>query len=116
MHADLAARAALEPFQILKTTRPLLILLCAASPGCGGDSADLAPARLIHAPPVGQLNPQQLRSLSMECEKYAPNGSMRGRYDAAYCDEAMAAWSDSPLQMVPVQKEPPADSSAGPKQ
>ena len=52
----------------------------------------------------------------MECEKYAPNGSMRGRYDAAYCDEAMAAWSDSPLQMVPVQKEPPADSSAGLKQ
>jgi len=88
----------------MKTARPLLILLCATCPGCGGDSADLAPARLIHAPPVGQLNPQQLRSLSMECEKYA-----------AYCDEAMAAWSDSPLQMVPIQKEPPADSSAAPK-
>jgi hypothetical protein len=99
----------------MKTARPLLILLCATCPGCGGDSADLAPARLIHAPPVGQLNPQQLRSLSMECERYAPNGSMRGRYDAAYCDEAMAAWSDSPLQMVPIQKEPPADSSAAPK-
>jgi hypothetical protein len=116
MHADRAARAALEPFQILKTARPLLILLCAAGSGCGGDSADLAPARLIHAPPVGQLNPQQLRSLSMECEKYAPNGSMRGRYDAAYCDEAMAAWSDSPLQMVPVQKEAPADASGAPRQ
>ena len=52
----------------------------------------------------------------MECEKYAPNGSMRGRYDAAYCDEAMAAWSDSPLQMVPVQKEAPTDASGAPKQ
>jgi len=28
---------------------------------------------------------------------------MRGRYDAAYCSDAMAAWADAPLQMVPVQ-------------
>jgi hypothetical protein len=74
--------------------------------GCGGpgagDSRELAPLRLKHSPPVTRLDPQQLRSLSMECEKYPPNNSMRGRYDAAYCDEAIAAWGDSPLQMIVV--------------
>ncbi len=25
---------------------------------------------------------------------------MRGRYDAEYCEEAIAAWGDSPLQIV----------------
>jgi len=78
-------------------------MLCAACPGCGGDAADLAPIRLTHGPPIGRLNAQQLRSLSMECEKYSVNGSMRGRYDAAYCSDAMAAWADAPLQMVPIQ-------------
>jgi len=81
----------------------LLMVLCAACPGCGGDSADLAPMRLRHAPPIGQLNAQQLRSLSMDCEKYSENGAMRGRYDAAYCSDAMAAWADAPLQMVPIK-------------
>ena len=38
----------------------------------------------------------------MECEKYAPEKSARGPYEAAYCEEAIAAWSDSPLQMVPI--------------
>jgi hypothetical protein len=28
---------------------------------------------------------------------------MRGRYDAAYCEEAMAAWADAPLQMVTIK-------------
>jgi hypothetical protein len=79
-------------------------MLCAACPGCG-DSADLAPIRLAHNPPVGQLNAQQLRSLSMECEQYSAHGSMRGRYDAAYCSDAMAAWADAPLQMVPVPRQ-----------
>jgi hypothetical protein len=88
----------------MKTARPLLLVISAGL-GCGGNSADLAPIRLIHSPPVAQLNAQQLRSLSMECEKYPANGSMRGRYDAAYCEDAMAAWADAPLQMVPIQKE-----------
>jgi hypothetical protein len=38
----------------------------------------------------------------MECEKYAPEKSARGPYEAAYCEEAIAAWSDSPLQMIPI--------------
>jgi hypothetical protein len=68
--------------------------------GCSGDGDELAPIRLAHSPPVARLDPQRLRSLSMECEQYSPNNSMRGRYDAAYCAEAIAAWGDSPLQMV----------------
>ena len=81
----------------------LLLVISAACAGCGGDTADLTPIRLVHTPPVGQLNAQQLRALSMECEKYPAVGAMRGRYDAAYCSAAMAAWADAPLQMVPVQ-------------
>ena len=68
--------------------------------GCNGSGNELAPIRLAHSPPVARLDAQQLRSLSMECEQYSPNNSMRGRYDAAYCEEAIAAWGDSPLQMV----------------
>src|SRR3974390_3254300 len=65
-------------------------LACAAIAGCGkksADPADLVPVRLLHSPPVGQLEAQQLRSLSMECERYSPHDGMRGRYDAAYCEE-----------------------------
>ena len=72
--------------------------------GCSGNGNELAPIRLTHSPPVARLDPQQLRSLSMECEQYSPNNSMRGRYDAAYCEEAIAAWGDSPLQMVVIDQ------------
>jgi hypothetical protein len=68
--------------------------------GCGRDSTELVPIRLLHSPAVGGLNPQQLQALARECEKYPSNGWARGRYDAAYCEEAIAAWGDSPLQMV----------------
>jgi hypothetical protein len=80
----------------------LLIVLTAVLTACGGDSGEISPVRLLHSPPIGQLTPQQLRSLSMECEKYPPHDSMRGRYDAAYCEAALAAWSDAPLQMVTI--------------
>jgi hypothetical protein len=85
-----------------------LAALAGGLSGCGGDSGELAPIRLKHSPPVGRLDPQELRSLSMECEKYPPNNSMRGRYDAVYCEQAIAAWGDSPLQMViiPPSKTP----------
>ena len=85
---------------------PLLLFTGSLLTGCGGandsggDSRELAPLRLTHSPPVSNLDPQQLRSLSMECEKYLPNNSMRGRYDAAYCEQAIAAWGDAPLQLV----------------
>jgi hypothetical protein len=76
------------------------LLGCSGNGNGNGNGNELAPIRLAHSPPVARLDPQQLRSLSMECEQYSPNNSMRGRYDAAYCEEAIAAWGDSPLQMV----------------
>jgi hypothetical protein len=87
------------------------ILFCVALSGCGSDSGQsVAPphsnaAMLIHSPPIKQLTAQQLRSLSMTCEKYPTDKSARGPYDAAYCEDAMAAWADAPLQIVPIKKE-----------
>jgi hypothetical protein len=75
--------------------------------GCGGDPADLAPVRLRHEPPIGQLTPEQLRALSMDCEKYPAKDSMRGRYDGRYCEDAIAAWGDSPLQMITLPRADP---------
>ena len=84
----------------------LLVFCGAALAGCGGDSGDVAPLRLGHSPPIGQMTAQQLRSLSMECERYSPSNSMRGRYDAEYCEAAIAAWGDSPLQIVTIHEQP----------
>jgi hypothetical protein len=111
-----------------------LIVFSAALTGCGRDSgqtivpgqtaargqaatpAQAAMPRLIHTPPIAQLAAEQLRSLSMDCEKYVPDKSTRGPYDAAYCEEAIAAWSDSPLQMLPIIKDESArDSPVSPK-
>ena len=90
-----------------------LIVLSAA--GCSGDSADLTPIRLRHSPPIARLNTEQLKALSLECEKYSPYGSMRGPYDAVYCEEAIAAWGDSPLQMIIIAPDAhPADSAKVP--
>jgi hypothetical protein len=92
----------------------LLIAVSTAVTACGGDSGPprRPPAsRLIHSPPIGQLAPQQLRALSMECEKYTPDGSTRGPYDAAYCEAAVAAWGDSPLQIVTIDQ---GAATAGP--
>jgi hypothetical protein len=50
------------------------------------------------------MTAEQLRSLSLECESYPRNDSMRGRYEAAYCEDAIAAWGDSPLQIVNMEK------------
>jgi hypothetical protein len=88
-----------------------LILCCIALSGCGSDSGQsVAPpiskaAMLIHGPPIKQLTAQELRSLSMECENYPSDKSARGPYDAAYCEDAMAAWADAPLQIVPLKRE-----------
>ena len=95
----------------------LLIVFSAALTGCGRDSGQTAvpgqaappgqaaAPRLIHSPPITQLAAEQLRSLSMECEKYVPDKSTRGPYDAQYCEDAIAAWADSPLQIVPLGKD-----------
>jgi hypothetical protein len=91
----------------------LLLIVCgAAAAGCGRDAADIAPVRLRHDPPIAQLGAEQLRLLSMDCQRYAPKESMRGRYDAGYCEDAIAAWGDSPLQMVTLPRERPAPRPA----
>jgi hypothetical protein len=77
-----------------------LIVWGAALGGCGGDSAQLSPVRLLHDPPVVRLAPADLRALAMQCESYPQQGSFRGRYDADYCEQAIQAWGDAPLQLV----------------
>lgn len=92
----------------------LLIVCAAAAAGCGRDDADIAPLRLRHDPPIARLTTEQLKSLSIDCERYPPKDSMRGRYDAKYCEDAIAAWGDSPLQMIiiPGERPSPATTSA----
>jgi hypothetical protein len=91
------------------------MVLGAVLAGCSGAPEDLAPVRLRHSPPIARLNAEQLKILSLECEKYSPNGTMRGPYDAAYCEQAMAAWGDSPLQMIIIAPTAdPANSSKNP--
>jgi hypothetical protein len=84
----------------------VLLIVFGALGGCGGGSGQSAAPRLIHNPPIQKLTPQQLRSLSMDCEKYSPDKSTRGPYDAAYCEDAIAAWSDAPLQIVTIPQAP----------
>jgi hypothetical protein len=83
----------------------------APSPGAPSPGA----ANLIRTPPIKLLNDQQLRALSLRCEKYVPENSARGPYDAAYCEAAMAAWSDAPLQMIPIEKDSIPQPTAAPK-
>jgi hypothetical protein len=60
----------------------------------------------IRTPPISQLGLKQLKALSMECEKYLPGQFARGPYDAAYCQAAIDAWGDAPLQMVRIPPSP----------
>jgi hypothetical protein len=65
-----------------------------------------AKSQLINSPPIAKLNPEQLHGLANRCEYYAPVGSARGPYDAKYCEDAIAAWSDSPIQMLVLPSQP----------
>jgi hypothetical protein len=69
---------------------------------------------LIHTPPIKQLDLKQLKALSMECEKYLAGQFARGPYDAAYCQAAIDAWGDSPLQMVRIPQVAPRPDLANP--
>ncbi len=118
----------------MKAAAFLLIACSALACGCSRDSAQTPPptttpptttpppttpppgaSNLIRTPPIKLLNDQQLRALSQRCEKYVPENSARGPYDAAYCEAAMAAWSDAPLQMLPIPKDGIPQSTAAPK-
>jgi hypothetical protein len=95
------------------------VLVGVAVAACGGTAPPAiqpAASNLIHSPPVSKLSDQQLRALSMDCEKYVPENTTRGPYDAAYCEAAMAAWADAPIQMLPFEKNAaPSPSSAPPR-
>ena len=67
-----------------------------------------ATSRLIDTPPISKLNPDQLHGLATRCGRYPVDGLARGPYDARYCEAAIAAWSDSPIQMLPLSDRPAA--------
>jgi len=67
-----------------------------------------AKSRLINTPPIGKLTPDQLHGLATRCGRYQADGLARGPYDAKYCEAAIAAWSDSPIQMLRLPEQPAA--------
>jgi hypothetical protein len=83
-------------------------------PGCGSPKPPPPEPKGIHSPPITKMTSQQLRALSMQCQKYTPEQSMRGPYDADYCEKAMAAWSDAPLQMIQIEKTPAGAPASSP--
>jgi hypothetical protein len=88
-----------------------VLSLAGASAACSRAPAPQAPAdepNLIHAPPINQLDLRRLKALSIECEKYLPGQFARGPYDAAYCQAAIDAWGDAPLQMLSIPASPHA--------
>jgi hypothetical protein len=72
--------------------------------GCGHSSSPQPSdtPELIHSPPIKGMSPDQLKTLSRECENYLPGQFARGPYDAAYCQAAIDAWGDSPIQMIQI--------------
>jgi hypothetical protein len=97
----------------MQTHVPLLLCaLCLAGvlPACShapAPSPRTDEPTLIHTPPIKQLDLKQLKALSIECEKYLPGPVARGPFDAAYCQSAIDAWGDAPLQMVRIPAAPP---------
>jgi hypothetical protein len=65
-----------------------------------------AASRFVDTPPVERLTPDQLHDLAKRCDRYPPEGPARGPYDAKYCEAALAAWSDSPIQMLRLPAQP----------
>ena len=74
---------------------------------CGQAPAPPAPtSRLINTPPISKLTPDQLHGLATRCGRYTADAAARGPYDARYCEAAIAAWSDSPIQMLRLSDQP----------
>src|SRR5271157_6012529 len=94
----------------------LIVALAASLGGCGRDygTPPAAASPFIHSPPVKELSRERLRALSMECETYIPSKTQRGPYDAAYCQSAIDAWADAPLESVGVIEPSTRDRNAPP--
>ena len=84
----------------------LLLLGVAACGQSRSPAPRSATSRLIDTPSIAKLTPDQLHGLATRCGRYQPDGSARGPYDAKYCDAAIAAWSDSPIQMLRLSDQP----------
>jgi len=91
----------------------LLALLLAACGGAGDPSVHTADragrSNLIDTPAIARLTEDQLHGLAGRCQRYPASGPARGPYSAKYCDEALAAWSDSPIHMLII---PPQNAKA----
>jgi hypothetical protein len=91
--------------------RPLLLCVLTLAGALAACSRAPAPQSdepiLIHSPPIGQLDLKQLKALALECERYLPGQFARGPYDAAYCQGAIDAWGDAPLQMIRIPRGSP---------
>jgi len=84
----------------------LLLVLIACERAAPPAQAPAPSSRLINTPSIAKLTPEQLHGLAKRCERYAPDGGARGPYDAKYCEDALAAWSDSPIQMLVLPPQP----------
>jgi hypothetical protein len=94
----------MRPLMVCALSLTGIIAACsrAPAPQAQGDQPVL-----VHTPPIKQLDLKQLKALSIECEKYLPGQFARGPYDAAYCQAAIDAWGDAPLQMVRIPAASP---------
>jgi len=81
---------------MIRNAASVFSLLALGLAGCG------------QAPPIAKLSLDQLRGLAARCDRYPPDGAARGPYDAKYCEAAIAAWSDSPIQMLRLPDQPAA--------
>jgi hypothetical protein len=61
---------------------------------------------------MAMLTTAQLGAITAECLKYPPNQATRGPYDAAYCDQALAAYNARTWTQPP--STPPARSASLP--
>ena len=94
----------------MRVLLPCVLSLTGIFAGCSRAPVPQARAdepTLIHTPPIKQLDLKQLKALSIECEKYLPGQFARGPYDAVYCQAAIDAWGDAPLQMVRIPSGSP---------
>jgi hypothetical protein len=106
MTTRVAAGGAIKPLMLCVLSLPGILAACSRAPAPQARADEPA---LIHTPPIRQLDLKALKALSIECEKYPPGQFARGPYDAAYCQAAIDAWGDAPLQML---RLPPASPPA----
>ncbi len=94
----------------MRGARSYFIAVALSFAACGR-APPAPPSPYMHSPPISKLTPEQLHALSDACQKYPDTVPARGPYDAKYCADAIAAWSDSPIQMLPFRPQNEAPNS-----